>query len=142
MAKEAEEQGQVSEELQNPVRFLTEALTVLVKQPGGLPLNIEGEERPYALMGCTITNVMVNSAWIGFTHDGCAFRTKEPEDREAFWNLVMGEPGATKALFTKWGILHRPVKPEPTVQKFPFIPRSQVHGHSARKDAYRSSRQT
>lgn len=122
MAKETEER-QTSEETQDPVKVLTQSLQTLLKN-GGLTITIDGEERPYSLVGGNITNVVVGSAWIGFTRDECAFRTKDSEDRKAFLALLeKGCGDARNIRFTKNGVLLRPVVAKEEKKKLPFMPR-------------------
>lgn len=123
MDKETEEQNQVSAEKHDPSRDVTEKLQNLLRR-GAVTINIEGEEHPYELVGWDITNVVAGSAWIGFTHNGCAFRTKDPKDRENFLALLKsGYCDARNIRFTKQGILTRPAALEETEKKHPFVPR-------------------
>lgn len=120
---------------QSATQFLEEALLAMLSRPDGLPISIEGEEQPFRLTGKHLTHVKVDSAWIGFTHDGCAFRTKDLKDREAFWSLMAIRAGcALKICFLKYGVLKRPVVETPIKKKRAFTPRARrAYGFSAGK---------
>ena len=99
MAKEqAEEQVNGVATLHMTTRGLHMFLEGSIKKPSGFTITVDTRDRPMCLKGGEISNVKIDSAWVGFTHDGVPYRTKEIPHRDNFISWVHGggiEPFST-----------------------------------------------